>query len=163
MTGDLKTVEGQITAINHEKRGIAVKDKAGITHPFYWSENFKMVNRKGEPLKQWWFVRITAELRKSDDTWWVSSQEYYQKPADWPATKKEGGRYDPAYQKQITFQGILNAAIETYKKIMPFVENEYKPEDAYDILRIQRIYLKALDEYLEKGTDGINIPPTPQQ
>ncbi len=29
MTDGLKQVEGQITSINHEKRGVAIKDKAG--------------------------------------------------------------------------------------------------------------------------------------
>jgi len=94
----------------------------------------------------------------------VTAQEYYQKPADWPTSKKGWGQaYDPDRDKRIAFQSILNAAIETYKEIMPFIENDFKPEDAYDILRIQKIYLKALDEYLEKGTEGIIISSTPQQ
>jgi hypothetical protein len=114
----LKTVEGQITSINYEKRGLAVKDKAGDTHPFYWSEIFKMVNYKGEPLQQWWFVRITAELRKSDDTWWVTSQEYFKKPDDWP--KPQGGKYggrqfQPRNEKLIAFLALHRDAVQTYQ------------------------------------------------
>lgn len=153
MTDDLKTVEGQIISINHEKRGLAVKDREGITHPIYWMDPIKMVNRKGEPLKPYWFIKITIELDPSDDKWWVIAHEYFQKPADWPQqSRKDGGKYDPAYQKQITFQGVLNAAIATLDY------SEEKMIDAYSVLTIQKIYLKALDQYLEKGADGIIIP-----
>jgi hypothetical protein len=110
----LKTVEGQITAINYEKRGLAVKDKAGDSHPFYWSELFKMVNYKGEPLQQWWFVRITAELRTSDDTWWVTAQEYFKKPEDWPKSQAHGGgrQFVPRNEKPMAYESAFKTCAE---------------------------------------------------
>jgi hypothetical protein len=110
----LKTVEGQITAINYDKRGLAVRDKGGDTHPFYWSENFKMVNYKGELLKQWWFVRITAERRESDDTWWVTAQEYFKKPDDWPKPQGGKGQYQPRNEKLIVAQMLTKCWSDLY-------------------------------------------------
>lgn len=161
MTDNLKTVEGQITAINYEKRGLAVKDREGIIHSIYWMDPIKMVNRKGEPLKQYWFTKITIELDPSGDKWWVIAHEYFQKPADWPQqSRKDGGNYDPLRDKRIAFQGVLNAAIATIELGTPFLnEGEIVHTDvAYTVLETQKIYLKALDEYLEKGTGGIIIP-----
>jgi len=123
----LKTVEGQITAINYEKRGIAIKDKVGNTHPFYWSETFKMVNYKGEPLQQWWFVRITAELQKSDDTWWVTAQEYFKKPDDWPRSqgKGGGGRHSAEENRLIVFQCTYKECCETVRQQMMAIGQEF--------------------------------------
>jgi hypothetical protein len=111
----LQTVEGQITSINYDKRGLAVKDKGGDTHPFYWSETFKMVNYKGELLKQWWFVRVTAELRKSDDTWWVTAQEYFKKPDDWPKPQGGKGQYQPRNERLIAFLALHRDAVQIYQ------------------------------------------------
>jgi hypothetical protein len=109
----LKQTEGQIVAINHDKRGLAIKDKAGDTHPFYWSEKVKMTNNKGEPLKQWWFIKVVAEKQK-DDTWWITSQGYFQRPDDWPTT---GGR-KPAYQPRNEKPTIYESAFKTCAELV---------------------------------------------
>jgi len=115
MTDVLKQVEGQIVSINHEKRGVAIKDKAGDTHPFYWSENVKMVNNKGEELKQWWFIKVIAEKAK-DDTWWITSQGYFQRPADWPTSggRKPTGQYQPRNERLIVLQSCAKLAADVY-------------------------------------------------
>ena len=110
---ELKKTEGQIVAINHDKRGLAIKDKDGNTHPFYWSEHIKMTNNKGEPLKQWWFIRVVAE-RQKDDTWWITSQGYFQRPDDWPTT---GGRkpvYPVKNERLIAVEVLVKAWTELY-------------------------------------------------
>ena len=111
----LKQVEGQITSINHEKRGVAIKDKAGDTHPFYWSENVKMINNKGDELKQWWFIRVVAEKGK-DDTWWITSQSYFQRPEDWPTSggRKPTGQYQPRNERLIVLQSCAKLAADVY-------------------------------------------------
>ena len=111
---NLKKVEGQITSINHEKRGIALQDKEGTIHPMYWAENIKMVNWKGEPLKERWFIQVTAERNEKDDTWWVKDQQYWKKPDDWPVRQSQsGGRKSygksPEERKDIRLMNCVNS------------------------------------------------------
>ena len=125
MTDDLKLCEGQITSINHDKRGVAIKDKAGDTHPFYWSENVKMINHKGEELRQWWFIKVIAEKGK-DDTWWITSQSYFQRPDDWPSTggRKPTGQYQPRNERLIVFQTAYKECCETVRALIPLPDSE---------------------------------------
>ena len=125
---NLKKVEGQITSINHEKRGIALQDKEGTIHPMYWTENIKMVNWKGEPLKERWFIQVTAERNEKDDTWWVKDQQYWKKPDDWPVRQSQSGGSRKSYgkspeeRKDIRLMACLKSATEIWQ--CPCIEVE---------------------------------------
>jgi hypothetical protein len=142
MTEGLKQIEGQITSINHEKRGVAIKDKAGDTHPFYWSENVKMVNHKGDELKQWWFIKVIAEKAK-DDTWWITSQAYFQRPDDWPSTggRKPTGQYQQRNEGLIVHQTTYKECCETARCLMLI------PDGAFD----EEEYNRLMDVALERS------------
>ena len=113
MTEELKQTEGQIVSINHDKRGLAIKDKSGDTHPFYWQDHIKMTNNKGEPLKQWWFIKVVAEKRH-DDTWWITSQGYFQRPDDWPTTGGRKPEYQPRNERLIVIQSCAKLGADVF-------------------------------------------------
>jgi hypothetical protein len=113
MPEELKQTEGQIVSINHDKRGLAIKDRNGDTHPFYWQEQIKMTNNKGEPLKQWWFIKVVAEKQK-DDTWWITSQGYFQRPDDWPTTGGRKPAYQPRNERLIVIQSCAKLAADVF-------------------------------------------------
>jgi hypothetical protein len=137
----LKQTEGQIVSINHDKRGLAIKDKAGDTHPFYWQEQIKMTNNKGEPLKQWWFIKVVAEKQK-DDTWWITSQGYFQRPEDWPTT---GGR-KPVYQPRNERLIVTQMLIKTYADLCKF---DFDPSD-FNFKIARKLILDAVEEDIDR-------------
>jgi hypothetical protein len=154
MTEDLKLCEGQITSINHEKRGVAIKDKAGDTHPFYWSENMKMTNNKGEPLKQWWFIKVIAE-RKKDDTWWITSHDYFKRPDDWPSTGGRKPEYQPRNEGLIVHQTTYKECCETARCLMLIPDGVFD-EDEYNRLMDIALHrsLKDAKALIEAAGDG---------
>jgi hypothetical protein len=137
----LKQTEGQIVSINHDKRGLAIKDRNGDTHPFYWQEQIKMTNNKGEPLKQWWFIKVVAEKQK-DDTWWITSQGYFQRPDDWPTT---GGR-KPAYQPRNERLIATESLIKVYADLVRF---DFDPSD-FDFKIARKLILDAVEEDIDR-------------
>jgi hypothetical protein len=152
---ELKTVEGNLASIDYGKRIFTLLNKdgaifIGITYP----ERFDAYMRK---QKIGYYEHPTVTMTGSD-TACLEDIRYVDRPAEWTRARKQGSgqAYDPLRDKRIAFQGILNAAINTFDLSWP--NEEMQQVDAYEILAIQKIYLKALDEYLEKGTDGINIP-----
>ena len=105
-----KTVEGQIVFIDHPAHKITVKDKTGKTHDFVWPATAKMANNKGEPLKQWWFVKVTGE--PSGDLWKLTDHTYFKRPDDWPFAKgASGGGGQPRNERLIVFQNMHTAAL----------------------------------------------------
>jgi hypothetical protein len=141
MPEELKQTEGQIVSINHDKRGLAIKDRNGDTHPFYWQEQIKMTNNKGEPLKQWWFIKVVAEKQK-DDTWWITSQGYFQRPADWPFQKGSGKQFVPRNEKLIVVQVLIKAYTD-------LVLMSFNPENTdFDIAR--RLVLDAVEQDIDR-------------
>jgi|GEM_PF-5886391 len=112
-----KNVEGQITAIDHGTHKISVKDKTGQVHEFVWSGNVKMTNNKGEPLKQWWFIKVTGE--PAGDLWKLTAHAYFKRPDDWPLGNKGGnggGGGQPRNEKAILFQCLFKGAVEIRKQ-----------------------------------------------
>jgi hypothetical protein len=108
----LKTVEGQIVSLFPDSRVIVVKDRMGNAHPFKWMANLDYAMMR---LKQWWFTRITAELRGSE--YFVTVKEFFERPDDWPTSRKEGqgdGQYQPRNEKLIALQSTLKTAAEVY-------------------------------------------------
>jgi len=104
-----KSVEGQIMFIDHPAHKITVKDRTGKTHDFIWPASVKMENNKGEPLKQWWFVKVTGE--KSGDLWKLTDHTYFKRPDDWPFGKGGGGGGQPRNERLILFQNMHTAAL----------------------------------------------------
>lgn len=157
MTDGLKTIEGNLAAIDYGKRIFTLLNKdgaifIGITYP----ERFDAYMKK---QKIGYYEKPTVTMTGAD-TGCLEDIHYVDRPAEWTRPRKQGSgqQYDPNRDKRIAFQGVLNAAINTFDLSWP--GEDLKPVDAYEILIIQKVYLKALDQYLENGTDGIIIPST---
>lgn len=114
----LKTVEGQIVAIDHQAHKITVKDRAGASHTFIWPPQFNDVMGK---LKQWWFTKITGEQEKDfPDLWRMTAQDFFKRPDDWPASQHHGGGrpFQPRNEKPIVYQVCYKEACETMRAVM---------------------------------------------
>lgn len=79
----LKTVEGQITTLDIPAHKVWLKDRKGDTHYFIWGP---ALHDQMSKLKPYWFVKLTGEYEKDVDLWRMTSQEYFKRPEDWPAT-----------------------------------------------------------------------------
>jgi hypothetical protein len=156
---NLKTVEGQISAINYDKRGIAIKDRAGTVHPMYWAESFGMLNWKGDQLKERWFIKVTAERNEKDDTWWVKDQQYFKKPDDWPVQSKQekkGGwgkpPMSPEERKDIRLMACLKAMTEIATKF-GISEEEIKKGEIKSLVDVGKFVAQGAVE-MEKILSG---------
>jgi len=87
MTGELKEIAGQITAIDHERRTLAVTKKEGITIGLHWRQGLDTKMQKQKPR---WFVKITYTIEDQDQNV-VETCGYFEKPADWPQNGNQGG------------------------------------------------------------------------
>lgn len=109
----IKLVQGQITALDPGTHTITVKDIKGTHHEMMWKA---AMNDKMAKLKQWWFCAISAE--KSGEYWIVIDQTFYQKPADWPVSQKQGGyggkQFTPRNEKIIVLQSTLKVCAEVW-------------------------------------------------
>lgn len=161
MTDDLKTVEGNIASIDHQNRRFALEDKDGVIFiSILWQSRFDQYMQK---QKVGYYEKPTISMKDGHAV--LEDIRFAQRPPEWTRQKKQGGAssYDPLKDKRIAFQGVLNAAIATLELSSPFNEEEGdEMMDAYTVLKIQKVYLQALDQYLEKGADGINTSPPDQ-
>jgi hypothetical protein len=108
----IKTVQGQITAIDAGLHTLTVKDIAGIHHEMMWKA---ALVEKMATLKQWFFVSISAE--KSGDLWVVIDQTYFKKPDNWIAPSKPayGGKpFTPRNERIIVAQMLVKTWTELY-------------------------------------------------
>lgn len=145
----LKSIDGQIFSIDYSRRHISVRDRENTIHPFYWSEQTdkKMRTRKGTELKQWWFIHITGEHRLSDDSWWVTEQQPFQKPADWPGGEQRRQRtgYQPRDDLIVVFQTCYKSNAENVRDMLPLIE------DISDIEKAALLYHAAMDLALSRS------------
>lgn len=110
-TPGLKSVEGQITVINHDKRNLSVKSIDGIITPITWAPaHDDQMNKQ----KQWWFVHVTGE----DDAGILKLVDiaYWQKPANWPAPSGgKGGRpFVPRNEKPMLYESVFKSLCEMF-------------------------------------------------
>lgn len=94
---NLTTVEGQIINVNTASRGIAIRDKDGITDGFPWDPS---QDREFMRLKVGWYAKITLEKR--GDKWIAISQAKAPRPA--------GSRKEDPDQRMI----MKSVLIKTY-------------------------------------------------
>lgn len=109
----LKTVEGQIIAIDHAAHKITVKTRDGLAHEMIWTAAY---NGKMEKQKQWWFIKISAE--KSGEYWKVASMDFFKRPDDWPQSNsgsKGGWQGKPRNEKIIVLQSSLKVAADLFQ------------------------------------------------
>jgi len=107
----LKTVIGQIQAVNPDKRGIAVKDVGGVIHSLYWLPG---TDSAFAHLKQWWFVKVTAEV--VGDEWRAISQTKADKPEGWKSAGGYGGKgnYQPRNDKAMIVESAFKSCVELF-------------------------------------------------
>lgn len=115
----LKTVEGQIVAIDHAAHKITVKDLDGQQHTMIWPPP---LNDQMAKLKQWWFCKITGEYQPDVDLWKLTAQDFFKRPDDWPASAHGNGggfRGQPRNERAIVAQCLLKCWTELYVSSQP--------------------------------------------
>ena len=107
----LKTVEGQITALDIPAHKITIKTRDGQHHEMMWTG---FLDEKMSQLKQWWFCKVTAE--KAGEFWKVMDQGFFQRPADWPFAKGgAGGKpFQPRNERLIVLQSSLKVCADMF-------------------------------------------------
>jgi hypothetical protein len=107
----LKTVEGQITALDIPAHKITIKTRDGQHHEMMWTG---FLDEKMSQLKQWWFCKVTAE--KDGEFWKVMDQGFFQRPADWPFAKGgAGGKpFQPRNERLIVLQSSLKVCADMF-------------------------------------------------
>ena len=106
----LKTVEGQITAIDKPAHKITLKDRAGASHTFVWGPG---PDADFQKLEQWWFCRVTGEYLPDVEMWRALGQGFFKRPDDWPKSGSGGGKYSqPRNERLIVFQNMHTAALQ---------------------------------------------------
>ena len=109
----LKSVEGQIIAIDKPAHKITLKDRAGEHHTFVWGPANDADFQK---LEQWWFCKVTGEHQEDFDIWKAMGTCFFKRPDDWPARGgASGGRqYQPRNERLIVLQSCAKLAAEVY-------------------------------------------------
>jgi hypothetical protein len=109
----LKTVEGQIIAIDKPAHKITLKDRAGEHHTFVWGPANDADFQK---LEQWWFCKVTGEHQEDFDIWKAMGTVFFKRPDDWPARGgASGGRqHQPRNERLIVLQSCAKLAAEVY-------------------------------------------------
>jgi hypothetical protein len=117
----LKTVEGQIVAIDKPAHKITVKDRDGVSHTFVWPPTLDADFSK---LNQWWFTKVTGEHETEFDIWKATSQGFFKRPDDWPFAKPtgKGGYGQPRNERAIIMQVCFKEACETARQQMRMSE-----------------------------------------
>lgn len=111
MTDGLKSVEGQVTAIDPGAHKITVKTRDGQHHEMIWGA---ALHDRMSKLQQWWFTKITAE--ESGGVWKVMAQDFFKRPDDWPFQKGGAGKsFVPRNEKLIVLQSSLKAAVDLFQ------------------------------------------------
>jgi len=105
MTAGLKSVEGQVTAIDPGAHKVTVKTRDGQHHELIWGAG---LHDRMSKLQQWWFTKITAE--ESGGVWKVTAQDFFKRPDDWPFQKGGAGKpFVPRNEKLIVVQVLIKA------------------------------------------------------
>ena len=109
----LKTVEGQIIAIDKPAHKITLKDRAGEHHTFVWGPANDADFQK---LEQWWFCKVTGEHQEDFDIWKAMGTGFFKRPDDWPARGEAygGHQYQPRNERLIVLQSCAKLAAEVY-------------------------------------------------
>ena len=109
----LKTVEGQIIAIDKPAHKITLKDRAGEHHTFVWGPANDADFQK---LEQWWFCKVTGEHQEDFDIWKAMGTGFFKRPDDWPARGGAygGNQYQPRNERLIVLQSCAKLAAEVY-------------------------------------------------
>ena len=111
----LQKVSGQITAINHANRTVALmfyEEKNGnkyfTTATLRWPAG---LDAKMSKLKEKFFTSFTYLGEMIDDT------QYFQKPEDWPKSQNKGnwGGGKPRNEKIIVLQSTLKACVDLFQ------------------------------------------------
>jgi len=147
-TPALKTVEGQIVALDVPAHKITVKTKDGQQHTFVWPQ---VMHDKMSQLKQWWFTKLTGEHLPDEDLWRLTSQEFFRRPEDWPATlgKNFGRSFQQRNDKAIILQTCLKVAADVLIA-RGFCEDNDPPFEE-QMARITAAAIKAADEICKAG------------
>jgi len=147
-TPALKTVEGQIVALDVPAHKITVKTKDGQQHTFVWPQ---VMHDKMSQLKQWWFTKLTGEPVPDGDLWRLTSQEFFRRPEDWPATlgKGFGQRFQQRNDKAIILQTCMKVAADVLIARGFCEDNDPPFED--QMARITAAAIKAADEICKAG------------
>ena len=109
----LKSVEGQIIAIDKPAHKITLKDRAGEHHTFVWGPANDADFQK---LEQWWFCKVTGEHQEDFDIWKAMGTGFFKRPDDWPARGGAygGNQYQPRNERLIVLQSCAKLAAEVY-------------------------------------------------
>ena len=142
----LKTVEGQIIAIDKPAHKITLKDRAGEHHTFVWGPANDADFQKLEP---WWFCKVTGEHQKDFDIWKAMGTGFFKRPDDWPARGGAfGGRqYQPRNERLITFLALHRDAVALFQSTTTPDSISY--EEAEDIVyeRAKKTLNKAMEDF----------------
>ncbi len=133
----LKTVEGQIIAIDQAAHKITVKTRDGQAHEMIWTAAY---NGKMEKQKQWWFIKISAE--KSGEYWKVASVDFFKRPDDWPQSQggnKGGWQGKPRNDKAIMLQSTMKVCAEVFCHCTNSLSQDF--EGAMDAIKAKAISL----------------------
>ena len=139
-TPGLKTVEGQIVALDVGAHKVSLKDRAGEVHTFIWGP---ALHEKMSHLQQWWFAKLTGELVEDMDTWKLIAQDYFKRPEDWPAS---GGRgrsgFAPRTERLIAAENMLTNYTQLYTHSVN--------QDETDFDTARKSIMAAIEEDLPK-------------
>ena len=127
----LKTVEGQIVAIDKPAHKITLKDRAGEHHTFVWGPANDADFQK---LEQWWFCKVTGEHQEDFDIWKAMGTGFFKRPDDWPARGEAygGHQYQPRNERLIAFLALHRDAVALFQSTTTPDSVSY--EEAEDIV-----------------------------
>ena len=127
----LKTVEGQIVAIDKPAHKITLKDRAGEHHTFVWGPANDADFQK---LEQWWFCKVTGEHQEDFDIWKAMGTGFFKRPDDWPARGGAygGNQYQPRNERLIAFLALHRDAVALFQSTTTPDSVSY--EEAEDIV-----------------------------
>ena len=142
----LKTVEGQIIAIDKPAHKITLKDRAGEHHTFVWGPANDADFQK---LEQWWFCKVTGEHQEDFDIWKAMGTVFFKRPDDWPARGgASGGRqHQPRNERLIAFLALHRDAVALFQSTTTPDSVSY--EEAEDIVyeRAKKTLNKAMKDF----------------
>jgi len=102
----IKEFKGKVSAIDYEKRIIAMKDEQGAQHPFKWTEPLDVVMQKWKP-------GFYLALKYDEETYVLKSTSYWQEGKDvWPKGDKGGYKGQPRNEKPMIYESAFKTCAE---------------------------------------------------
>jgi len=142
----LKTVEGQITAIDKPAHKITLKDRAGASHTFVWGPG---PDADFQKLEQWWFCKVTGEYLPDVDIWRALGQGFFKRPDDWPKSGGSGGgKYSqPRNERLIAFLALHRDSVQLFQSTTTPDSLDY--EEAEDVVyeRAKKTLERAMKDF----------------